>query len=108
MKRVRIGNIELRCVDGIWEIVRWYPNSFYGKENDFIKIDDEQYQYKDSENCYVHKDCFKNPESCYVIAFVEGSEEEPDLRTVGIRPWQLDEKDEQDFKQILKLNFDCE
>lgn len=105
---MRIGNIELRCVNETWEIVQWYPNYFYQRENEFIKVDDEHYRYKDNDNCYVHKDCFRNPESCCVIAFVERSEDEPDILSVGIRPWQLNEKDEQDFKQILKLNFDYE
>ena len=105
---MRIGNIELRCVNETWEIVRWYPNLYYQRENEFIKVDDERYRYKDKDNFYVHKSCFKNPEACYVIAFIEGSEDEPDIRAIGIRPWMLDEKDEQDFKQLLKLNFDYE
>ena len=108
MKRTRIGNIELRCRNKTWEIVRWYPNSYYQRENEFIKVDDEHYQYKDNDNCYVHKSCFANPESCYVIAFIEGSEDEHDIRSVGMRPWMLDEEDEKDFKQLLKINFDYE
>lgn len=102
MKRKRIGDIELRCVDETWQIVRWYPNPLYGKEDDFLKIDDEYYQYKGTDNCYVHKFGFKNPENCYVIAFIEGSEDEPDIRSVGMRAFELNEEDEKNFKQLLK------
>lgn len=102
MRRKRIGDIELRKINNNWQIVRWYPNSFYGKENDFIKIGDDFYQYKGKDNCYVHNDCFKNPESCYVIAFIEGSEDEPDIRSVGMRAFELNEEDEKNFKQLLK------
>ena len=109
MKKIRIGNVELRPlgVDDKYlaEIIEWYPNTYYGRENDFIKVDNERYRYKDSENCFVHKSCFKNPESCYVIAFVTNNEE-PDILSVCNRPWDLSEEDEKDFKQIIKMIYE--
>ena len=108
MKRIRIGNVELRPIsdDDKYqaEIISWYPNSHYGHENDYIKVDDEYYRYKDNEHCFIHKSCFKHPESCYVVAFVTKSEE-PDILSVCDRPWDLSEEDEKDFKQIIKMIY---
>lgn len=113
LKKIRINNIEVRPLPQddeekyMAEIVCYYPNPYYGNEDKYIKskTDPDFYIYPDNLYCKVHISCFKNPESCYVVAFVTNGEE-PDIRTVGDRPWTLNEKDEEDFKQIIKMIYD--
>lgn len=72
----RIGNLEFRIATYLGEVPenpsysidKWHPNEYYGKEKDFIEENNEFYRHPKYPNCYVHKDCFKNPESCYSIA----------------------------------------
>jgi hypothetical protein len=103
MSNIRIGNIELRTVNAQQEIVAWYPNIYYGKEKDY-KFNPATGMYDASEYHHIHPSCFKHKESCYVIAFVNwnGAHDEFNLRTVGLRPWELEEKDTKDFLEILK------
>lgn len=113
LKKIRIDNIEVRPLPQdddekyMAEIICYYPNPYYGNEDKYIKsqIDPDFYVYPDNPHCKVHISCFKNLESCYVVAFVT-NDEEPDIRTVGNRPWTLNEKDEGDFKQIIKMIYD--
>lgn len=109
MKRIRIGNVELRPISDNdkyqAEIRLWYSNCYYGHENDYIKVDDEYYRYKDNEHYFIHKSCFEHPESCYVVAFVTNNEE-PNILSVCDRPWDLSEEDEKDFKRIIKMIYE--
>lgn len=95
----RIGNIAYLNSQG-GEIVCWYPNIYYKKESEFT-FDPERGMYYRVEGCYVHPGCFKSPECCYVIAFVKVDTDGLAVRPVGLRPWELSEKDEKDFKGIL-------
>ena len=73
---MRKGNLEFRKCSYIgappnpisYEICVWQPNMYYGKEQDYIKKNN-YYIPKDSIDKYfkIHKDCFKNPETCYQI-----------------------------------------
>lgn len=109
-KEKRIGNISARpMVDDerySYEILYHYPNPYYKREGEYIPIEGEDYyQHPEVSFARIHKGCFKNPESCYVVAFITNHEDEPDVRSVGLRPWELSETDEQDFKEILKYVF---
>lgn len=105
---MRIGNIEYRKVGDNWEIVQWYPNLYYGKES--------EYTYDPGSECYtkpgscvnISKSCFACPESCIVIAFVvwNKSHDEFDIRSVGTRPWHLDE-DTESFNRIISYLEGC-
>jgi hypothetical protein len=108
--KIRINNIEFReytstkVNKSFYEIVKWHSNPNYNKEQ----------EYKD--NGYVHiggflkKDfhsidinCFKNPESCYVIAFIEKGSESWDLRSVGERLVELNQEEQNDFFDVYKM-----
>lgn len=102
----RIGNIEYRTVVSFnghkyIEIVRWVPNSLYGKEDEFEKSSFDTR----TKNGVCHDDaCFKNPEVCYTIATIDYADE-PDIKSVGMRAFDLDEQDEKDFKKLIRYAY---
>ena len=107
MEAKRINNIEIRLINDRWEIVKWYPNPHYGREKEFI-WDEARQSYRDPNysNWFVSPGCFINPECCYVVADVqECKDEEPDIRTIGARPFQLSHNDRIDFYKIIKYIY---
>ena len=107
--KIRINNIECRnqtSNSGNYEIVKWYKNSYYGTEQEML---DEGYIYKDryytKDNINIHEDCFKSPESCFVIAWLEINHNEPDvnLNTVGSRLLGLDNEERNDFFDVYRI-----
>ena len=78
-----------------WDIVKWYPNEYYNKQDEFIPIkgDPKFYQHPEFTFCKVHKDCFKYPETCYSIATFEYDKHENfyELHFVCDRPLDLNE-----------------
>ena len=111
IKNIRIGNIGIRpYFNGnskiIGKIVCYYPNPTFGKEKEYNWTEDGEFAYKINEGCRMHKSCFVNPESCYVIAFIEDCADEPDIRTVGSRMFKLEENDLTDFVSVCKYMYD--
>ena len=54
------------------------------------------------KNGVVYGDsCFKNPEVCYTIATIDYSDE-PDIKSMGMQAFDLDEQDEKDFKKLIQ------
>ena len=109
----RRGNIEYRAVCNIEEnyiryieVVQWYPNPYYGKESEYIKLDDDTYVKDEESLCYVHSSCFQNPESCITLVIIS-IKDEPDVRSIGLRPFELNEQDERDFKDIITKAYDA-
>ena len=52
--------------------------------------------------------CWQNEQGhkyCYVIAFIDGSEDEPDVRIIGKRYWDLSIDDKIDFDAIVEYFF---
>lgn len=102
----RIGNIEYRpavSFDGYKyiEIVHWVPNSLYGKEDEFEK---SPFDSKTKNDTIYDDSCFKNPEVCYTIATIDYSDE-PDIKSVGMRAFDLNEQDEKDFKKLIRYAY---
>ncbi len=102
----RIGNVEYRTVVSInghkyVEIVRWVPNSLYGKEDEFEK---SPFDSKTKNGAVYDNSCFKNPEVCYTIATIDYADE-PDIKSVGMRAFDLDEQDEKDFKKLIRYAY---
>lgn len=118
MEHIRIGSIELRNVSHFsgsgkyWEIVKNYPNPHYGQEKHFEQIGNTEYYRKISgeeweSRVSYHKSCFKHPESCYTIATIEeNDDEEPDIKSVGSRPFNLNSRDFEDFLKICKSIYE--
>ena len=109
--RIRINNVEYRQTrklnseETYDEIVLWYPNPNYGAEE---KMKSEGWMFDNDgahkDNVHYHIGCFKNPESCYTIADVEwnSAHDEFDIRSIGLRAFELNENDYRDFKDVLK------
>lgn len=112
--RIRINNIEFRPFKNkenykyLGEFVYYKENPYYQHEADFVQCElNPDYYYSPDGNpcCKIHKSCFANPESCYVIAELT-REDEPDIRSIGDRPWTLDEIDERDFKTVVLMTYE--
>lgn len=110
----RIKNLEVREYtryfnkesDGKFiEIIQWYPNCHYQKESEFI-WDKRKEMYKHPQyNYWVDKSCFKNPESCMMIASIDFSKEEPDVCSVGLRPFNLENDEYLIFRELVFYAF---
>lgn len=111
MKNIRIGDVELHKTKSLedkeyWEIVKWYPNHLYGKQDEYIEIEPNCFQEKEHPNCYVSgRGMFERPQSCYTIYIVEETKEEPDLRSVGRRPYDLEEDATKDLQEVIHLLY---
>lgn len=112
MKSRRIENLEFRQATYLlpkseypkhpsWCIDYWYPNSYYGRENEFIKDVDNWYLSKDGSH-RVHKNCFENPESCFAIASFDYDEGEYELHFVSNRPLELTKEEREIFWKLIE------
>ena len=101
-KEIREGNVGIRFQEpDSFHIVAYYPNSYYGKREEMI-VDG----WKEDE-CGLHKDqvhiggsCFKNPECNYSLGIWQKKSEGYDLRLIGNRPFELDEKSKEIFMRL--------
>lgn len=103
---MRIKNLEYRN-KSFPEIVLWYPNPYYGREDEFVMSEDGNwYSYPGKPNCSIHKCGFESPELCITIAmFTKNKDGEYYIEFVGDRP--LDNKvDWQDFRTLLQVGYD--
>lgn len=89
-----------------------YPNDFYGKEKDFIKLDDEFYEYPEShaKNSHfrIHKSMFKHPECSLAIAAFRYDKESKEytLEYVCDRPLTYIKRyNIQDFHELISYGF---
>lgn len=109
--KVRINNIECRLLQTRYEIIKWYPNEYYNAEQKLIEEGYEKVEFGNG-NWSMKKDyhsitssCFKNPESCYVIAWLkyDGNEFCTELESVGSRLLDLNKKERDDFFTVYEL-----
>ena len=110
----RIGVLEFREASYVgnkppfvsYDIVKWYPNLYYGKENEYIKLNHEFYCYSKNASCRIHKNLFKNKELCIVLATFryDYQEECYNLEFIGDRPLQLVSWDY--FRELVKYGFE--
>lgn len=120
----RFGNIEVKNFwmdnDGVpqplqshltdtfnfFEVVRVYPNSYYGTESEY-EFDETKNMYKGKyPNTYISPSCFKNPESNMMLASwvnINHDECTPDLQFVGKRPLELNNDELQAFWSCVKV-----
>ena len=103
----RQGNLEIRnsiSSHHDFEIIKWFPNSLYGKE--------AFYTYDEIHNYYIPKtgwctavdpSCFKSPENCLVLGWIDKNKEGEiiiDLNITG----KIKEKEELDL--LIKFFLD--
>lgn len=113
--KIRINNIECRPTpvnsSYEYEILQWYPNDYYGREHEMISDGWSHEDIKEGEwrltkgQTSVHSSCFKNPESCLVVAWLIPNRREPDIdmQTVGSRVLNLSESDRHDFFKVYGI-----
>lgn len=114
----RIGNLEFAPASYLlpkekwpenpaWHIDYWYPNGYYGRENEYEKDGD---WYIDPKFRFgrIHKDCFKNPQSCMAIASFTYNNHEGyyELEFVGDRPLGITKEEREIFWDLLKYGFE--
>jgi hypothetical protein len=112
--RIRIDNIECRNSQGRYEIVKWYPNRYYGAEESMIAEGYERIVYDDGrwalrKDCFtVHGGCFANPESCYTIATLKWDADEwcNELVSVGARLLDLSKEEQAAFFEVYRYAED--
>lgn len=105
----RVGNIEFCWSDMNkgYELLCKQPNPDYNgqerRKKDGWKLEKDGSMTKNISGCpcRIDSSCFKGKESSYVLAFVEYHGDGFDLRTVGLRPWELSEEDTKSFKAVL-------
>ena len=107
--RIRINQIECRFSQGRYEIIKWYPNSYYGAEAKYLE---DGYElsggfYK-KDNVSIGESCFKNPESCFTVATLHYDDNERccDMRTIGSRLLDLDKQERDDFFDVYNMAED--
>jgi hypothetical protein len=103
--RIRINDIECRFNQGRYEIVKWQPNVYFGKEQEYIDngwvLSDGFYRLN---NTNIQATCFENPETCYTIATLHYDKGEGccDMKTVGPRLLDLNKDDRFDFFSVYE------
>lgn len=111
MKNIRINSIECRrvpCIKGklFYEIIKWETNPHYKKEEELIKDGYEWSiggEFLQKDNKSIDKNCFKNPETCYVIAWLNiDNEGVPYIKTVGDRLLDLNGAELYSFMEVYR------
>ena len=94
-----------------FSINKYYQNPYYGKENEYKK--EGEFYTRLEEGPYgcrtcIHENCFKNPESPYVIASWDWDDEDGyyNFEFVDNRPLQLNEDERKIFWELLEYGFD--
>lgn len=107
--RVRINQIECRFSQGRYEIVKWQPNGYYNKQQEYI---DNGWELSGGfyrlNNTSISEGCFVNPETCYTIATLHYDKGEGccDMKTVGSRLLELSKPDRVDFFAVYEYAED--
>jgi hypothetical protein len=107
--RIRINQIECRFSQGRYEIVKWQPNCYYGKQQEYIDngwiLSGGMYRLN---NTGISEGCFVNPESCYTIATLNYQEGEGccEMTTVGARLLELSKSERADFFAVYEYAED--
>lgn len=106
MKPIRINQIEIRKTtykEHPYEFIKWYPNLYYQQWDKMIEDGwREDVESLRKDHCSIHKSCFINPESCYVIAWMKKDKEGYYMETVGSRLLNLNEEELKTFFDIYR------
>ena len=107
--KIRINQFECRFSQGRYEIIKWYPNSYYGAEAKYLEdgyVFSGGFYRKDYSS--ISESCFKHPESCFTVATLHYDDGEGccDMRTIGPRVLDLDKQERDDFFEVYALAED--
>jgi hypothetical protein len=87
-------------------IVKHYPNKYWGELENYLKDGwKDQGGYIESKSMSISKECFKNKELNYVIAFLryDPKEQCTELTSVGDRLLYIEEDEKKDFFEVYKI-----
>ncbi len=107
--RIRISDIECRFSQGRYEIIKWQPNCYYGKKQEYL---DNGYVENGGFLCYnnlsIQATFFDKPETCYTIATLQYDADEYccEMRTVGPRLLELSKPERNDFFAVYEYAED--
>jgi len=111
--KIRVNNIECRLSStGRYEFVKWSVNEYYGNKEKMVNEDGfELFDYGKGQFSLrkngrtIHSSCFENPETCYVVAYLEYDKNEGccDMTTVGPRLLELKKKDIKAFFKVYEI-----
>lgn len=101
METYRIKNLEFKPCTYIgelpkhisFEIVKYYPNSYYGTESNFEK--QGEFYLDGTHSIRVHKSCFKSKENCYTILIFRYNEYNDDYIAEFVSDRYLDLNDDE-------------
>jgi len=92
-----------------FEIVKWQPNPYYGKYDEYITngyVESFGGDYLQKPGHSIDINFFKSPENCYALAYwinMDHDEMSPDLQFVGNRPVRLNKEEQQAFMELAEL-----
>ena len=107
--RIRINNIECRFSQGRYEIIKWQPNCYFEKEQEYL---DNGYVLEGgfyrNGNLSIQATFFSLPETCYTVATLTYDADEYccEMKTVGPRLLELDKTDRADFFAVYEYAED--
>ena len=107
--RIRINNIECRFSQGRYEIIKWQPNCYYGKKQEYLDNGYEEVNgFLRYTNGSIQATIFDKPEACYTIATLKYDADENccDMCTVGPRLLELDKTERSDFFAVYEYAED--
>ena len=92
-------------------IVKYHPNRYYGELDNYLKDgwkdcgDHIKSTNKPFNNISISKECFKNKETNYVVAFLKYEKDggNTQLTSVGDRLLYVEEEDKKDFWEVYKI-----
>lgn len=107
--RIRINNIECRFSQGRYEIIKWQPNCYYGKKQEYLDNGYEEVNgFLRYNNHSIQATFFDREETCYTVATLKYDADEYccDMSTVGPRLLELDKKEREDFFTVYEYAED--
>ncbi len=112
LKAFRRGNIEFRSTKDLrdnpyYEIVKWCPNPFFGKESEFIKDEFGRLVHK-SKSYFISESILKHEEYCYTITIFDEDDDYVTVKEVEnnedgteYRKDVLNEEDGKNYEKVL-------
>ena len=103
--RIRINDIECRFRQGRYEIVKWQPNCYYGKQEEYLENGwESDGGFLRLNNTSIQESIFNLPETSYTIATLHYDADEGccDMKTVGPRLLELSKLLRDDFFAVYE------
>lgn len=103
----RIGNIEVRPITDTeltYEVIKWKPNEFYGKESEYNWSGDTAHTV-DVPRVTIDSSCFEKKETAFVIGRLEFLEDSPKIEEISTRVIDLTDEELLDYKKVLRQSI---